>query len=116
MALPAMLGGAVSTAAVRDLFASHSGLLAVRLLLGPIATIILVWMCWQTLKIPQTMAATGLLYIAVGTGLYLAGTYAYQHFAWFRNDFANPVGHVAADGAKDVYHYGVVDVAHFFGL
>jgi hypothetical protein len=54
--------------------------------------------------------------IAVGTGLYLAGTYAYQHFAWFRNDFANPVGHVAADGAKDVYHYGVVDVAHFFGL
>jgi len=22
-------------------------------------------MCWQTLKIPQTMAATGLLYIAV---------------------------------------------------
>jgi hypothetical protein len=65
MALPALLGGAVSTAAVRDLFASHSGLLAVRLLLGPIATIILVWMCWQTLKIPQTMAATGLLYIAV---------------------------------------------------
>jgi hypothetical protein len=54
--------------------------------------------------------------IAVGTGLYLAGTYAYQHFAWFRDDFANPVGHVAADGAKDIYHYGVVDVAHFFGL
>jgi hypothetical protein len=65
--------------------------------------------------------------IAVGTGLYLAGTYAYQHFAWFRDDFANPVGHAVAgaakdvshaavDGAKDVYHYGVVDVAHFFGL
>ena len=65
MALPPLLGGAVSAAAVRDLFASHSGLLAVRLILGPIATIILVWMCWQTLKIPQTMAATGLLYIAV---------------------------------------------------
>jgi hypothetical protein len=26
--------------------------------------VILVWMTWQTLKIPQTMAATGLLYIA----------------------------------------------------
>jgi len=54
--------------------------------------------------------------IAVGTGLYLAGTYAYQHFAWFRDDFANPVGHVAVDGAKDIYHYGVVDVAHFLGF
>ena len=36
-----------------------------RFVLGPVATIVLVWMCWQTLKIPQTMAATGLLYIAV---------------------------------------------------
>jgi len=63
--LPAILGSAGSAAAVRDLFASHMGLLAVRLILGPIATIVLVWMCWQTLKIPQTMAATGLLYIAV---------------------------------------------------
>ena len=57
--MPAILGSASASAAVHDLFASHSGLLAVRLLLGPIATIILVWMCWQTLKIPQTMAATG---------------------------------------------------------
>ena len=63
--LPAILGSTGATAAVHDLFASHLGLLAVRLILGPIATIILVWMCWQTLKIPQTMAATGLLYIAV---------------------------------------------------
>jgi hypothetical protein len=63
--LPAMFGNASAAAAVHELFASHAGLLAVRLLLGPIATIILVWMCWLTLKIPQTMAATGLLYIAV---------------------------------------------------
>jgi hypothetical protein len=63
--LPAILGSTSAAAAVHDLFASHTGLLAVRLILGPIATIILVWMCWQTLKIPQTMAATGLLYIAV---------------------------------------------------
>ena len=56
------------------------------------------------------------IYILDQDGLYLAGTYAYQHFAWFRDDFANPVGHVAVDGAKDIYHYGVVDVAHFFGF
>lgn len=64
VALPALAGGAAGTA-VRELFASHLGLLAVRILVGPVATIVLVWMCWQTLKIPQTMAATGLLYIAV---------------------------------------------------
>lgn len=63
--LPAMVGSAAANAAVHELFASHLGLLAVRLLLGPITTMVLVWMCWQTLKIPQTMAATGLLYIAV---------------------------------------------------
>jgi hypothetical protein len=63
--LPAILGSAGASAAVHELFSSHLGLLAMRLILGPIATIVLVWMCWQTLKIPQTMAATGLLYIAV---------------------------------------------------
>jgi hypothetical protein len=61
----AMLGSAVARVAVNELFAAHLDLLAVRLLLGPVATLVLVWMCWQTLKIPQTMAATGLLYIAV---------------------------------------------------
>jgi hypothetical protein len=65
IALPLALGSANSAAAVHELFASHLGLLAVRLILGPIATMVLVWMCWQTLKIPQTMAATGLLYIAI---------------------------------------------------
>ncbi len=65
IALPVLIGSPAAAAAVRELFASHLGLLIVRLILGPIATIILVWMCWQTLKIPQTMAATGLLYIAV---------------------------------------------------
>ena len=64
IALPILIGGP-SAAAVHELFTSHLGLLTVRILLGPIATMILVWMCWQTLKIPQTMAATGLLYIAV---------------------------------------------------
>lgn len=63
--LCAMLGSAVARVAVNELFAAHLGLLVVRLLLGPVTTIVLVWLCWQTLKIPQTMAATGLLYIAV---------------------------------------------------
>ena len=63
--LPATLGSVGAVAAVHELFASHLGLLGFRLLLGPVATIVLVWMCWQTLKIPQTRAATGLLYIAV---------------------------------------------------
>ncbi len=65
IAMPAMIGSSAAAAAVHDLFVSHLGLLAVRFVLGPVATIVLVWMCWQTLKIPQTMAATGLLYIAV---------------------------------------------------
>lgn len=63
--LLAILGSASAVAAVDELFASHLGLLGFRLLLGPIATIVLVWMSWQTLKIPETRAATGLLYIAV---------------------------------------------------
>ena len=63
--LPATLGSAGAVAAVHELFASHLGLLGFRLLLGPVATIVLVWMCWQKLKIPETRAATGLLYIAV---------------------------------------------------
>jgi hypothetical protein len=47
------------------LFADHSSLLTVRLLLSPIATAGLAWMIWKTLQIPQTMAATGLFYIAI---------------------------------------------------
>ncbi len=62
MAIPGVAGAASPVTALWD---SHAGLLAVRMLLGPVATIVLVWMCWQTLKIPQTMAATGLLYIAL---------------------------------------------------
>ena len=34
-----------------------------------VATLVLTWMTWQTLKVPQTMAATGLLYIAVMSSL-----------------------------------------------
>ena len=65
IAMPAVVGSAGAAAAVHELFAAHLGLLGFRLLLGPVATIVLVWMCWQTLKIPETRAATGLLYIAI---------------------------------------------------
>jgi len=64
LGLLAVVGGAAG-AAVSGLFDSHAGLLLSRTLLGPVATLILTWMTWQTLKVPQTMAATGLLYIAV---------------------------------------------------
>ncbi len=60
-----LLGGQASTQAVATLFSSDSMLLGMRMVLGPVASIVLAWMTWQTLKIPQTMAATGLLYIAV---------------------------------------------------
>jgi hypothetical protein len=62
MAIPGIAGTGSPVGALWD---SHAGLLAVRMILGPVTTIVLIWMCWQTLKIPQTMAATGLLYIAL---------------------------------------------------
>jgi len=61
----ALFGPVGASLAVRSLFDSNLVLLLMRLLLGPVASLALTWMTWQTLKIPQTMAATGLLYIAV---------------------------------------------------
>jgi hypothetical protein len=49
--------------------------------------------------------------IAVGTGLYLAGAYAYKHYAWFRNDFAKPIGHAVVHVADDIGH-GVASFGH----
>jgi hypothetical protein len=53
--------------------------------------------------------------VAVGTGLYLAGAYAYKHWAWFRDDLANPVGHAAVNLVKGVGH-GLADLGHDLGL
>ena len=41
--------------------------MAVRWLAGLIATALLAVMSWQTLKIPNTQSATGILYVAVIT-------------------------------------------------
>jgi hypothetical protein len=65
LALLALFGGPEATASIADLFENHLALFAMRVVLGPVASLVLTWMCWQTLKIPQTMAATGLLYIAL---------------------------------------------------
>ena len=56
--------------------------------------------------------------IAVGTGLYLAGSYLYAHDAWFRNDLAKPVGHFFVDVGEGTAHvaakvYG--GVVHYSG-
>jgi hypothetical protein len=59
------LGPAAGTAAVASLWHEHGPLLAARFLLGPIAALGLGVMIHRTLQIPQTMAATGLFYIAI---------------------------------------------------
>lgn len=40
-------------------------LLALRWLAGLLGVLVLAWMAWQTLKIPNTQSATGILYVAV---------------------------------------------------
>jgi len=60
-----LLGAHASVDGITQLFETHASLLTVRLLLSPIAAGGLAWMIWKTLQIPQTMAATGLFYIAI---------------------------------------------------
>jgi hypothetical protein len=43
----------------------HALLFSLRVLLGPLAAYVLAWMIGRTLAVPQTMAATGLFYIAL---------------------------------------------------
>ena len=51
--------------AVLRLWDDHRPLLLTRLILGPVAALGVAWLIHRTLKIPQTMAATGLFYIAM---------------------------------------------------
>jgi len=57
--------GGAGAAAVALLFEHHAPLLAARLLLGPVAALGIAYLIHRTLAIPQTMAATGLFYIAI---------------------------------------------------
>ncbi len=62
-------GGSATAAALRDLWDEHRELLWTRLGLGPLPALVIAWMIWRTLQIPQTMAATGLFYVAVLTSV-----------------------------------------------
>jgi len=61
----AVAGAAAARAGVHDLLTDHRALLATRLAVSPLAAGGLGWMIRRTLDVPQTMAATGLFYIAV---------------------------------------------------
>jgi hypothetical protein len=54
-----------SVSSLQRLWAKHPTLLVTRIIIGQGAPLILSWMIWRTLKIPHTMAATGLFYIAL---------------------------------------------------
>ena len=51
--------------ALHRLLTDHRMLLLLRVVLGPVAAYALAWMIGRTLDVPQTMAATGLFYIAL---------------------------------------------------
>jgi hypothetical protein len=65
MGLLLVAGREASLSSLSDLWTDHQPLLWLRFGLGPLASILLAYMIWQTLQIPQTMAATGLFYIAI---------------------------------------------------
>jgi hypothetical protein len=65
IALFAVAGAPASRAGVQSLLSEHGALLATRVAVSPLGAGALGWMIRRTLDIPQTMAATGLFYIAV---------------------------------------------------
>lgn len=60
-----LLGGAETVSNLRRLWEEHLFLLLARLLVAQVGPLVLSYMIWKTLKIPHTMAATGLFYIAL---------------------------------------------------
>jgi predicted Na+-dependent transporter len=65
MVLALGLGSSQGAAAVADLWHQHAALLALRVVLGPLAALGIAYLIHRSLEIPQTMAATGLFYIAI---------------------------------------------------
>jgi len=61
----AWLGGGEPARAVGALAGEHRVLFAARFLLGPLPALVIAWLIQRTLQIPQTMAATGLFYVAI---------------------------------------------------
>jgi hypothetical protein len=60
-----LFGVSESVTRLESLWVNHSMLLLTRMIAGQAAPLILSWMIWRTLLIPNTMAATGLFYIAL---------------------------------------------------
>jgi DMSO reductase anchor subunit len=60
-----LLGSPVSREKLLFLMSEQGHLLWFRVLLAQVGTLVLCFFIWKTLEIPHTMAATGLLYIAV---------------------------------------------------
>ena len=58
-------GAHPTTRALQSLWGPYQSLFWTRLAIGPIAALGIAWMIWRTLAIPQTMAATGLFYVAI---------------------------------------------------
>jgi len=67
LAVLQVAGSSSSVAALAALWNEHRSLLWTRVGLGPLPALAIAWMIWRTLAIPQTMAATGLFYVAVLT-------------------------------------------------
>ena len=64
LAVAALTGGAPAAAAT-DLVTNYRILFLARILLGPVPALAIGWLIHRTLQIPQTMAATGLFYVAI---------------------------------------------------
>ena len=65
VALLLLIGQQTSIAGLNSLWTDHQTLLWMRFVLGPLASLPIAYMIWRTLQIPQTMAATGLFYVAI---------------------------------------------------
>jgi hypothetical protein len=59
------LGAQNTLVELEKLRTHHSNLLIIRIIIGYLGPLALSWMIWRTLLIPNTMAATGLFYIAL---------------------------------------------------
>lgn len=66
-ALLALLGVALEPGLIENFDGLQWAFLAIRWLSGILGPLLLTWMAWRTLKIPNTQSATGILYVAVIT-------------------------------------------------